>query len=92
MASRWSTPPTWTVNDLLVHDAHADDPTTAFGLSRLTDAGILHQSPIGVFRQVERSTYDDQARAQITTAATGQDDQRQALTGLINGGDTWTVV
>ncbi len=79
-------------SDLLVHDAHADDPTTAFALSRLTDAGILHQSPIGVFRQVERPTYDDQARDQIATAATGQDDQRQALTGLINGGDTWTVV
>ena len=79
-------------SDLLVHDAHADDPTTAFALSRLTDAGILHQSPIGVFRQVERPTYDDQARDQIVTAATGQDDQRKALAGLINGGDTWTVV
>ena len=79
-------------SDLLVHDAHADDPTTAFALSRLTDAGVLHQSPIGIFRQVERPTYDDQARDQIATAATGQDDQRQALTGLINGGDTWTVV
>ena len=74
------------------HDAHADDPTTAFALSRLTDAGILHQSPIGVFRQVERPTYDDLAREQITNAATGQEDQRAALTGLINGGDTWTVV
>jgi 2-oxoglutarate ferredoxin oxidoreductase subunit beta len=79
-------------SDLLVHDAHADDPTTAFALSRLTDAGVLHQSPIGIFRQVERPTYDDQARAQITTAAASQDDPRQALTRLISGGDTWTVV
>ena len=92
MGSRWSTPPTWREADLLVHDAHADDPTTAFALSRLTDAGILHQSPIGIFRQVERPTYDDQARDQIATAATGQGDQRKALAGLINGGDTWTVV
>ena len=92
VASRWSTPPTWTESDLLVHDAHADDPTTAFGPLPAHRRGILHQSPIGVFRQVERPTYDDQARAQIITAATGQDDQRQALTGLINGGDTWTVV
>ncbi len=59
--------------DLLVHDAHADDPTTAFALSRLTDAGVLHQSPIGIFRQVERPTYDDQARAQIATAVPGRD-------------------
>ncbi len=78
--------------DLLVHDAHADDPTTAFALSRLTDAGILHQSPIGIFRQVDRPTYDDQARDQIATAASNQDDQRAALASLISGSDTWTVV
>ena len=30
---------------LLVHDAHAADPTTAFAISRLTDAGYLHQAP-----------------------------------------------
>jgi 2-oxoglutarate ferredoxin oxidoreductase subunit beta len=80
------------VADLLVHDAHADDPTTAFALSRLTDAGVLHQSPIGIFRQVARPTYDDQARAQIVTASASQDDPRQALTSLISGSDTWTVV
>jgi 2-oxoglutarate ferredoxin oxidoreductase subunit beta len=77
---------------VLVHDAHADDPTTAFALSRLTDAGVLHQSPIGIFRQVARATYDDQARSQISTASAGQDDHRTALTSLISGGDTWTVV
>jgi len=78
--------------DLLVHDAHADDPTTAFALSRLTDAGVLHQSPIGIFRQVARPTYDDQARDQIKTASAKQDDSRAALTRLISGSDTWTVV
>ena len=51
------------------------DPTTAFALSRLTDAGVLHQAPIGIFRQVERPTYDDQARDQIATAAQGQGDR-----------------
>jgi 2-oxoglutarate ferredoxin oxidoreductase subunit beta len=80
------------VSDLLVHDAHADDPTTAFALSRLTDAGILHQSPIGIFRQVQRPTYDDQAREQIVTASAGQEDKHQALASLISGSDTWTVV
>ena len=79
-------------SDLLVHDAHADDPTTAFALSRLTDAGILHQSPIGIFRQVARATYDDQAREQIGVASAGNEEPRQALAGLIGGGDTWTVV
>ena len=54
---------------LLVHDAHNPDPTMAFAISRLTDSGYLNQSPIGIFRQVERPTYDDQARAQIADRA-----------------------
>jgi 2-oxoglutarate/2-oxoacid ferredoxin oxidoreductase subunit beta len=79
--------------DILVHDAHHPDPSTAFAISRLTDSGYLNQSPIGIFRQVERATYDDQARAQITTARGGtQDDQQARLTSLIGGGDTWTIV
>ncbi len=78
--------------DLLVHDAHNPDPTLAFALSRLTDAGYLHQAPIGIFRSVERPTYDDQARAQVATASEGTEDLGLALGGLLNGGDTWTVV
>ena len=78
---------------LLVHDAYNTDPTTAFAISRLTDAGYLHQAPIGIFRQVERPTYDDQARDQVTTARGGSDEDRQGrLAALIGGGDTWTVV
>jgi 2-oxoglutarate ferredoxin oxidoreductase subunit beta len=53
---------------------------------------VLHQSPIGIFRQVARPTYDDQARDQIATASASQDDPRQALGNLISGSDTWTVV
>ena len=80
-------------DQLLVHDAHQDDPTTAFAISRLTEMGYLDQTPIGIFRQVARSTYDDLTRAQTTSAeaaAPGDNDTR--LTALINGGDTWTVV
>jgi 2-oxoglutarate ferredoxin oxidoreductase subunit beta len=90
-------------DSLLVHDAHADDPTQAFALSRLTDAGYLHSAPIGIFRSVERPTYDDLARAQVDTArlATGDDPDAAtgdstttrltALAGLLSSGDTWTV-
>jgi 2-oxoglutarate ferredoxin oxidoreductase subunit beta len=79
--------------ELLVHDAHNPDPTTAFAISRLTDAGYLHQAPIGIFRQVERATYDDQARDQIRTAQGDSAGDRSArLAALIGGGDTWTVV
>ena len=78
---------------LLVHDAHNEDPSTAFAISRLTDSGYLNQSPIGIFRQVERATYDDQARAQIATATSAAPGSAQdRLAGLIGGGDTWTVV
>ena len=81
------------VGALLVHDAHQPDPSTAFAISRLTDSGYLNQSPIGIFRQVERPTYDDQARAQLTTARDAAPSEPEArLSALINGGDTWTVV
>jgi 2-oxoglutarate ferredoxin oxidoreductase subunit beta len=79
-------------DQILVHDAHNPDPSTAFALSRLTDAGVLHQSPIGIFRNVDRPTYDDQARQQIATASNGLDDRQGALAGLISGSDTWTIV
>ena len=75
--------------DLVVHDAHAEDPTTAFALSRLTDAGAIMQAPIGIFRQVEQPTYDDLARGQVDTAigTSGKGD----LAALIAGRDTWAV-
>jgi 2-oxoglutarate ferredoxin oxidoreductase subunit beta len=75
---------------LVVHDAHLSDPSFAFGLSRLTDAGVLHRAPIGIFRDVEAPAYDDLARQQVALAASlGNDDN--ALQSVINGGDTWTV-
>ncbi|CAN5289165.1 2-oxoacid:ferredoxin oxidoreductase subunit beta [soil metagenome] len=88
------------IESLLVHDAHAEDPSTAFALSRLTDAGHLHQAPVGIFRQVEHPTYDDQARDQIATArgtrdgdgrAGAEEENRAALAGLLHSGDTWTI-
>ena len=75
---------------LVVHDAHLADPSFAFGLSRLTDAGVLHRAPIGIFRDVDAPAYDDLARDQVALAASlGNDDD--ALQSVINGGDTWTV-
>jgi len=78
-------------SDLLVHDAHANDPTTAFALSRLTDSGYLNQAPIGIFRSVRRPTYDDLTRQQVEQAGEGTTDRSQALAGLLAGSDTWTV-
>jgi 2-oxoglutarate ferredoxin oxidoreductase subunit beta len=87
-----SAPDQVSAEDVLVHDAHGPDASTAFAISRLTDAGRLHQAPIGIFRQVSRATYDDLARAQIAEAAAGVSGSRsERLAALIGAGDTWTV-
>ena len=74
---------------VLVHDAHAASPATAFALSRLADPDTLHHTPIGVFRSVERPVYDEQMTEQLDTAIDkkGKGD----LGALLAGNDTWTV-
>jgi 2-oxoglutarate/2-oxoacid ferredoxin oxidoreductase subunit beta len=74
---------------VLVHDAHADDPSQAFALSRLADPGSLARSPIGVFRGVSRPTYDDLMHTQLDTAMESQG--KGDLAALVSGPDTWTV-
>ena len=73
---------------LLVHDAHADDPSHAFDLSRLADLSLA-RTPIGVFRAVERPVYDDLMRGQLDTARATQGEPD--LAELLAGSDTWTV-
>jgi 2-oxoglutarate ferredoxin oxidoreductase subunit beta len=68
-----------------VHDAHADNPSQAFELSRLDDGTMAHV-PIGIFRQVERPTYDDGVRQQVSEASSNAD-----LAALLAGSDTWTI-
>ncbi len=75
---------------LLVHNAQDPDPSQAFAISRLVDAE-LPLTPVGVFRQVARPTYDDLARQQVDTAAAQVDDRMAALSALVAGRDTWTV-
>ncbi|MEU9855396.1 2-oxoacid:ferredoxin oxidoreductase subunit beta [Streptomyces sp. NPDC047974] len=75
---------------ILVHDAHAASPTTAFALSRLADPDTLHRTPIGVFRSVERPVYDTLMAEQLDTAVEQQGEGD--LGRLLAGNDTWTVV
>src|SRR5207247_6342524 len=49
---------------LLVHDAHAAEPTQAFALSRLTQS-TSGATPIGVFRDVAREVYDELMAEQL---------------------------
>ncbi len=78
--------------NLVIHDAHAADPSQAFALSRLDDATMTHV-PVGVFRSVERPTYDDQVRAQVQAAVdtAGGPSGDADLQALLRGKDTWTV-
>jgi 2-oxoglutarate/2-oxoacid ferredoxin oxidoreductase subunit beta len=72
---------------LVVHDAQRDDPSFAFALSRLSDQDLSH-TVTGIFRDVQRPTYDDGARKQVADArAAGPGD----LQSLLRGKDTWTV-
>ncbi|MFD8753716.1 2-oxoacid:ferredoxin oxidoreductase subunit beta [Kitasatospora sp. NPDC059577] len=75
--------------DVLVHDAHAAGPATAFALSRIADADTLHHTPIGVLRSVRRPVYDELMAGQLAaaTAERGPGD----LAALLAGNDTWTV-
>ncbi|MEV5241245.1 2-oxoacid:ferredoxin oxidoreductase subunit beta [Streptomyces cinnamoneus] len=76
--------------DVLVHDAHAASPTTAFALSRLADPDTLHRTPIGVFRSVDRPVYDAQMSDQLEAAI--EQKGKGDLAALLAGNDTWTVV
>ncbi|HEY9403108.1 MAG TPA: 2-oxoacid:ferredoxin oxidoreductase subunit beta [Pyrinomonadaceae bacterium] len=76
-----------TVDDLLVHDIHLKDPSVAFMLARMEYPDF--PQPVGIFRAVERDTYEDMMEAQITAAIEKQG--AGSLEKLINSGETWVV-
>ena len=71
--------------DLLVHDEQ--DTVLAFLLSTLEPPTF--PTPVGVFRAVDRVSYDDAINQQIQQAKEQQGDGD--LDALINQGDTWEV-
>jgi 2-oxoglutarate ferredoxin oxidoreductase subunit beta len=78
--------------EIVVHDATIEEPAYAFALSRLPGAD-LRNTPIGVFRDVTRPTYDDLVREQVESArATSTGTPEEQLAGLLNSGDTWTIL
>jgi 2-oxoglutarate ferredoxin oxidoreductase subunit beta len=76
-----------TVDDLLVHDIHLKDPSVAFMLARMEYPDF--PQPVGIFRAVERDTYEDMMGAQIAAAISKQGPG--SLEKLINSGETWVV-
>ena len=77
------------LDNIISHDAHAKDPGLAFALSRLSNPRTLANTPIGVFRDITRPSYDRLMRDQIAevTEAQGAGD----LQTLLYGNDTWAV-
>ena len=80
---------------VVIHDAHNDDPAYAFALSRLQVRDSRY-APMGVFRSIQRPTYDQLMADQLATAqakaqASGQGSDDAALNALLRGADTWTV-
>ena len=78
------------VDEIVVHDAHNADSAYAFALSRLSEQNLEH-TVMGIFRQVNRPTYDDAARAQVRAAQESKASDGAALQSLLHGRDTWTV-
>jgi 2-oxoglutarate ferredoxin oxidoreductase subunit beta len=76
----------------IVHDPSIDDPAYAFALSRLSGSD-LNTTPIGVFRSVQRPSYDEIIQKQLVDArAKTTGTPEQMLDGLLNSGDTWTIL
>ena len=73
---------------ILVHDETREDPSIAFALSRLSH-GPYGPTPLGIFRNAPRPSYDRQVNDQVATAQEkmGVGD----LEKLIRSHGTWTV-
>ena len=73
--------------DLLVHDIYLKDPSVAFMLARMEQPDF--PQPVGIFRAVERPTYEEMMVGQIDAAIAKSGPG--SLEKLINSGDTWVV-
>jgi 2-oxoglutarate ferredoxin oxidoreductase subunit beta len=75
------------VDDLLMHDEAAEEPSLAYLLSRM----VYPRFPecVGVFRCVERPTYDDLLNRQLEDVIRAKG--RGKLEELFASDDTWVV-
>ncbi len=76
-----------TVDDLLIHDERAEEPSLAYLLSRM----VYPRFPecIGIFRAVERPTYDDLVNKQLEDVVKAKG--KGKLEELFASDDTWVV-
>ncbi|HET6393917.1 MAG TPA: 2-oxoacid:ferredoxin oxidoreductase subunit beta, partial [Blastococcus sp.] len=74
-------------SEIVVHDAHRENPAYAFALSRLSSQDLRY-TPMGVFRSFQKPTYDAMMAEQLDVARV---QEPADLAALLAGGDTWTV-
>jgi 2-oxoglutarate ferredoxin oxidoreductase subunit beta len=73
--------------DILIHDAHEEDPTLHMMLVRMERPNF--PVAMGVIRQVDHSTYNDRIMEQIKETASNS--QFKTVDDLLNSGDTWKI-
>ena len=76
-----------TVDKLLVHDAHAEDPAIQNQLINMKYPD--YPVALGVIRQVSEPTYDDRVRDQLTQVKEAS--KITCMDELLRSGATWTV-
>lgn len=78
----------FTKDDILIHDEFSEEPILAMILAHITDHPDF-PTPIGVFRQIYKETYDGAIASQIDfiTEKRGKGDLKKALFGA----NTWEV-
>jgi 2-oxoglutarate/2-oxoacid ferredoxin oxidoreductase subunit beta len=76
-----------TEDNILVHDINLQDPSVAFMLARMEQPDF--PQPVGVFRAIERPSYDKMLTDQIASAVAKSGPG--SLEKLIYSGDMWTV-
>jgi 2-oxoglutarate ferredoxin oxidoreductase subunit beta len=75
-------------HELVVHDAHAENPSVAFALAQLAPAPT-GPTPVGVFRDVSRPVYAESMVADLVKARESAADDD--IDALLRSGSTWTV-
>ncbi|MDR0848661.1 MAG: 2-oxoacid:ferredoxin oxidoreductase subunit beta [Propionibacteriaceae bacterium] len=79
------------IDAIVKHDPHRVDATQAFALSRLKDSvGASAPVPMGIFRDVERPSYEHVLRDQAASAHMDGDPTGH-LQALLVGPDPWIV-
>jgi 2-oxoglutarate ferredoxin oxidoreductase subunit beta len=74
-------------DDLIIHNEKAAEPTMAYLLARMHHPE--YPEPLGVFRAVDKPTYEDLMMGQI--AAAREKDGPGRLEALFRAGETWEV-